>query len=661
MLDLDSRKSVACVCVVGMLYTGCSQMLLTDFCMEGKGEQEWKQEETAESNTFFSRLHRCCLERNMNEIQRLCCQVRMMAPMDREHMMKQMEERFPGIYPEWILKGEKNVPQDTLQEVERAIQGGDMDTLEELLGAQGEVVHTFLPNMRTPLIHAIWGGTEGVEVVEVLLRHGAEVNRIGIAGMTSLMCAVFCEREDLVQLLLQKGADLCMENMFGKTVIQCMPDPESHPEFAAIYAILREQVSHQSAWNGVKNAVLSYMSNQGDFISIYREIDQIDSVHSREYVRDQLRKHFPKIPPTEPVDKVRCRGIITRGICSGEGADLDRVQAEIVGLSGVNRAYVEKQFQWLLRVMPGFSSSEQPLLPSSGSDTVRTGAVDRALCRCLAKAVMCTKSSADQDDLHAQIAEMRDVEREYVEYLIRQEGKAVRLHEIPQNSKYYGEPRGSRYCRQGRFYSDRKKGDQNIRKKVLGGEISLPVIPFRTEEAWPMLRKGESICEGELIHLKQNREKRIMQRRRRNFMREESKKACKRVEHEKRCMLDRLYQLYLQEPDTYTPDFMEECRGIMFADEGKRSSSRDTVVESPLPEYLGDIIPKLGLDQGESVSESAIERLAKHICTLGREELDELCTDIDGSEEICDEVKSRIGEALRRESPDLMIEYEWTS
>jgi len=56
-----------------------------------------------------------------------------------------------------------------------------------------------------------------IEVVQLLLQHGAEVNVADDDGMTALHYACCCDHEDIVKLLLQAGAQVDAHNKDGET------------------------------------------------------------------------------------------------------------------------------------------------------------------------------------------------------------------------------------------------------------------------------------------------------------------------------------------------------------------------------------------------------------------------------------------------------------
>ncbi len=69
----------------------------------------------------------------------------------------------------------------------------------------------------TPLLHAVH--TNQLATAEVLLEHGADVNRGGPDGTTPLMMAAGYGRDEMVMLLLRHGADVHRVSRDGSTAL----------------------------------------------------------------------------------------------------------------------------------------------------------------------------------------------------------------------------------------------------------------------------------------------------------------------------------------------------------------------------------------------------------------------------------------------------------
>jgi len=68
---------------------------------------------------------------------------------------------------------------------------------------------------RTPLMEAAWGGQE--EVVDLLLDLGADINAVDDLGMTSLIRAARRGHEKVVKILLTRGANAMVKDKKGWT------------------------------------------------------------------------------------------------------------------------------------------------------------------------------------------------------------------------------------------------------------------------------------------------------------------------------------------------------------------------------------------------------------------------------------------------------------
>ena len=83
------------------------------------------------------------------------------------------------------------------------------------------------------LSHAIVGGEEAKDVFTALLAAGADVNQASNAGQTPLMAAAMQGRVELVEALVQQGADLTIQDGNQKTA-EDMARERKHAEVVAI-------------------------------------------------------------------------------------------------------------------------------------------------------------------------------------------------------------------------------------------------------------------------------------------------------------------------------------------------------------------------------------------------------------------------------------------
>jgi ankyrin repeat protein len=69
--------------------------------------------------------------------------------------------------------------------------------------------------------------------VALLLDYGADVNGTDADGTTALMCAAYYGKEEVVRVLLERGADAGMRNQQGWTALD-MAEPGEWEEVAAM-------------------------------------------------------------------------------------------------------------------------------------------------------------------------------------------------------------------------------------------------------------------------------------------------------------------------------------------------------------------------------------------------------------------------------------------
>ena len=111
--------------------------------------------------------------------------------------------------------GEESRPAD----VWLAVYQGNADAVEKFLDAEDIDIDAIGPDGNATMIaSAAFLGHENV--VEMLIRRGADVNRRNVDRGTPLHAAAFLGQWESVRLLIENGADLSAQNRDGATPLQ---------------------------------------------------------------------------------------------------------------------------------------------------------------------------------------------------------------------------------------------------------------------------------------------------------------------------------------------------------------------------------------------------------------------------------------------------------
>jgi uncharacterized protein len=97
--------------------------------------------------------------------------------------------------------------------------GGDAVRLGDFIARNPEAIAWRDEDGRTALIKSIAHGTGHIDVMEMLLAKGADINATDDAGMTPLVFAALHNKPDCLALLISKGADADMKDTRGLTAI----------------------------------------------------------------------------------------------------------------------------------------------------------------------------------------------------------------------------------------------------------------------------------------------------------------------------------------------------------------------------------------------------------------------------------------------------------
>jgi uncharacterized protein len=107
--------------------------------------------------------------------------------------------------------------------LKQAIDSGDVSQVREQVRRGADV--NARADGTTPLVRATIGGQ--LEMVQALLKLGADVDRTTVSGHTALSMAVSLERDDVLPVLLKAGANPSLRNDLG---LSAMDAARGRPE-----------------------------------------------------------------------------------------------------------------------------------------------------------------------------------------------------------------------------------------------------------------------------------------------------------------------------------------------------------------------------------------------------------------------------------------------
>jgi len=109
-------------------------------------------------------------------------------------------------------------PASTTTNIFKACEAGDVGTVRGLLGADATLANAREAGSVRPLHVA---ATEGhAEVVDLLVKAGANVNAANQWGVTPIYLAAAWGRKEVVALLIARGADIHVKEQNGETPLQ---------------------------------------------------------------------------------------------------------------------------------------------------------------------------------------------------------------------------------------------------------------------------------------------------------------------------------------------------------------------------------------------------------------------------------------------------------
>ncbi len=100
----------------------------------------------------------------------------------------------------------------SMQRLHHAVRGGDRETVVALLAGGVDVTQT--EALRLAIL------ARRTDMVDLLLAHGADVDRAGLQGEPAAMIALRYGRIDMMKHLIAKGADVNRPDAHGQTLLQ---------------------------------------------------------------------------------------------------------------------------------------------------------------------------------------------------------------------------------------------------------------------------------------------------------------------------------------------------------------------------------------------------------------------------------------------------------
>lgn len=100
-----------------------------------------------------------------------------------------------------------------------ASYGGDAEKLADFITRHPDAINWRDEDGRTALIKSVAHGTGHIDVMEMLLSKGANINAVDDAGMTALMFAALHNKPDCLALLISKNADADVRDYRGLTAV----------------------------------------------------------------------------------------------------------------------------------------------------------------------------------------------------------------------------------------------------------------------------------------------------------------------------------------------------------------------------------------------------------------------------------------------------------
>lgn len=154
----------------------------------------------------------------------------------------------------------KNIDLNISKLLPTAIESGSEDACKLILEQQGTD-----PNGPDPETYLMVASANGnLEIIKLLVKYGADINRVHENLGSALIIAVVSNHVDIVRYLLEHGADLTLADENGYTPLICSAFYGNYEAFNELYC--KDQNIHQKAKDGLTVFLAACTSSNVDLI-----------------------------------------------------------------------------------------------------------------------------------------------------------------------------------------------------------------------------------------------------------------------------------------------------------------------------------------------------------------------------------------------------------
>ncbi|KAK3583273.1 hypothetical protein CHS0354_011160 [Potamilus streckersoni] len=182
---------------------------------------------------------------------------------------------------------EEGIEENSREEIEKdpskkilwAAENNNLDVVQSLLVDDPELIHARDADGYTPLHRSSYNGH--LEMIEVLLAHGADVHAKTSDGWHPLHSASRWNQADVAMLLLQNGADINAQTNGGQTALHiACSDPENRE---VVEVLLWNKDINTSLQNSLGETALDICKRTSNLCELFEMVE--DSVN-------MLKQHY---------------------------------------------------------------------------------------------------------------------------------------------------------------------------------------------------------------------------------------------------------------------------------------------------------------------------------------------------------------------------------